>query len=119
MFSRVTATKKLQTLQKRIRGVAGGTSASKTISILLILIDYCQRNEKKVVSVVSESMPHLRKGSMRDFLNIMQSHNYFNDNKWNKTESVYTFETGSILEFFGVESWEKVKGAKKRCIVYQ
>jgi len=113
MFSRVTATKKLQTLQKRIRGVAGGTSASKTISILLILIDYCQRNEKKVVSVVSESMPHLRKGSMRDFLNIMQSHNYFNDNKWNKTESVYTFETGSILEFFGVESWEKVKGARR------
>jgi len=77
------------------------------------LIDYCQRNEKKVVSVVSESMPHLRKGSMRDFLNIMQSHNYFNDNKWNKTESVYTFETGSILEFFGVESWEKVKGARR------
>ncbi len=58
-------------------------------------------------------MPHLRKGAMRDFLNIMKEHQYFKDNQWEKTNSIYTFETGSVIEFFGVESWEKVKGARR------
>ena len=113
LYSQVTATAKLQKLTKRIRGISGGTSASKTISILLILIDYAQRNNNKIISVVSESMPHLRKGAMRDFLNIMKEHNYFKDNRWEKTNSIYTFETGTVIEFFGVESWEKVKGARR------
>lgn len=113
MYQKTTATLKLQKLNKRIRGIAGGSSASKTISILLILIDYAQRNENEVISVVSESMPHLRKGAMRDFLNIMNEHKYFKDNLWNTSNSVYSFETGSIIEFFGAESWEKVKGARR------
>lgn len=112
-YQKTTATRKLQKLTKRIRGIAGGTSASKTVSILLILINYAQTHKHEVISVVSESMPHLRKGAMRDFLNIMQEHNYFRDERWEKTNSVYTFETGSILEFFGAESWEKVKGARR------
>lgn len=62
---------------------------------------------------MSESMPHLRKGAMRDFLNIMQEHNYFQESQWEKTNSIYTFPNGSIIEFFGVESWEKVKGARR------
>jgi|TARA_Y100000310_G_scaffold33937_1_gene32075 phage terminase large subunit len=113
MFQRTTATQKLQKLNKRIRGIAGGTSASKTISILLLLIQYAQTQENKTVSIVSESMPHLKKGAMRDFLNIMQSHNYYNDRLWNRTDSTYKFETGTIIEFFSVESWEKVKGARR------
>jgi phage terminase large subunit len=113
MFIITTALRKLTALNKRIRGVAGGTSASKTISILQILIDTAQREQNLVISVVSESFPHLRKGAIRDFLNIMKEHDYFKDDRWNKTDSVYTFETGSIIEFFGVESWEKVKGARR------
>lgn len=113
MYQKTTATLKLQKLNKRIRGIAGGSSASKTISILLILIDYAQRNDNEVISVVSESMPHLRKGAMRDFLNIMNEHKYFKDSLFNTSNSVYTFETGTIMEFFGAESWEKVKGARR------
>lgn len=100
-------------LKKRIRGVSGGTSASKTVSIMLILINQAQTQKNKIISVVSESLPHLKKGAMRDFLNIMESHNYFKRDRWNKSDSVYTFETGTIIEFFGVESWEKVKGARR------
>jgi len=109
-----TATRKILKLNKRIRGVSGGTSASKTISILLWLIDRAQSaKEKEIISVVSESMPHLRKGAMRDFLEIMQQHHYFKDDRWEKTNSTYRFESGSIIEFFGVENWEKVKGARR------
>lgn len=113
VFQATTATQKITRLRKRIRAVTGGTSASKTISILLWLIDKAQTNNGLVISVVSESMPHLRKGAMRDFLAIMESHHYFRRERWNKTDSVYTFEKGSIIEFFGVESWERVKGARR------
>jgi len=113
MYVKTQATKKLLALNKRIKGVAGGTSASKTISILMILIGKAQTYPNKFISVVSESIPHLRKGAMRDFLNIMQTQGYFVDTLWNRTDSIYKFETGSIIEFFGVESWEKVKGARR------
>lgn len=113
MFSATTATHKLLSLKKRIRAVCGGTSASKTISILLILIDKAQREKGLLISVVSESFPHLKRGAMRDFLNIMQEHNYFKDDLWNKTDSIYTFETGSRIEFFSADQPSKVRGPRR------
>jgi phage terminase large subunit len=113
MFQVTTATKKLQKLNKRIRGVAGGTSASKTISILLILIDYAQSHKNELISIVSESFPHLKRGAIRDFLNIMQEHGYFKDNLWNKTDYIYTFETGSAIEFFSADQPGKVRGPRR------
>jgi len=111
-----TATRKLSELRKRIRGVAGGASASKTDSILLLLIDYAQATENKVVSVVSESLPHLKKGAIRDFLNIMKGHNYYNDDRWNRTDFIYAFETGSIIEFFSAAESYKVRGPRRNVL---
>lgn len=111
-YIRTTATDKILQLRKRIRGVAGGTSASKTISILMWLIHYAQTHDNKVVSVVSETMPHLRKGAMRDFKNIMETHNYWNDNNWNETNSIYTFGS-TILEFFSADDSSKVRGPRR------
>lgn len=108
-----TSTKKLLTLRKRIRVVAGGTSAGKTISILQILIDYAQSTENKLISVVSESYPHLKRGAIRDFVNIMEAQGYFNDSRWNKTESTYIFETGSKIEFFSADQPGKVRGPRR------
>jgi phage terminase large subunit len=108
-----TGTEKLAKLRKRIRAIAGGTSASKTYSIIGLLIDYAQISDKKVISIVSESMPHLRKGAMRDFLHIMEEHGYFTRKHWDKTNSTYNFESGSVIEFFSVDSWERVKGARR------
>ncbi len=116
MFRQVTATKKLLQLKKRIRGVAGGTGASKTISILLWCIDYTQVHKNEVVSVVSESMPHLKRGAIRDFLNIMQAHNYFEDARWNKTDYIYIFPSGSKLEFFSADMPGKVRGPRRDVI---
>ncbi len=50
---------------------------------------------------------------MRDFLMILKEHDYFKDKLWNKTDSVYTFETGSKIEFFSVDQPEKVRGARR------
>lgn len=114
MYTITTALKKLKKLTKRIKGVAGGTSASKTISIIQILIDKSQRDETpKITSITSESMPHLKRGAIRDFLNIMQEHLYFDDARWNKTDFTYTFETGSKIEFFSLDMPHKVRGPRR------
>lgn len=114
MFQATSATRKIASLKKRIRAVQGGTSASKTISILLVLIDMAQSDKTPTLtSVVSESFPHLRRGAMRDFLNIMQTHGYFKDELWSKTDYTYTFETGSKIEFFSADQPSKVRGPRR------
>lgn len=113
-FQRTTATTKIIQLDKRIRAVCGGTSASKTISILLYLINRCQSDKTPTLtSVVSESIPHLKRGAIRDFRNIMEGHNYWKDSNWNVQDSTYTFETGSKLEFFSSDNGDKLRGARR------
>lgn len=109
-----TAVQKLLKLDKRIKGVAGGTSASKTISIEQILIDKAQSDKAPTLtSITSESMPHLKRGAMRDFLNIMQGHNYYKEANWNRSDFIYTFETGSKIEFFSLDMPHKVRGPRR------
>lgn len=116
MFQRTTATKKLLKLNKRIRAVGGGTGASKTISILLILIDYAQTQKNELISVVSESFPHLKRGAIRDFLNIMEQHQYFKPKRWNKTDYTYTFPSKSKIEFFSADQPGKVRGPRRQVL---
>lgn len=113
MFIETTALRKILKMKSRTRIVQGGSSAGKTISILEILIDIAQSNNNKVISVVSETFPHLRKGAVKDFLLIMEEQNYFVPANWNKTESTYQFETGSKIEFFSADQPGKVRGPRR------
>lgn len=113
LFKETTALNKILALKKRIRVVQGGSSAGKTIAIMLILIDIAQSQKNKLISVVSESMPHLRRGAMKDFLLIMKSHNYYKDDLWNKTIFTYDFESGSRIEFFSADTSDKVRGPRR------
>ena len=115
MYQQTTATQKISQLSKRLRVVAGGTSASKTISILLWLIDRAESPEvaPEIISIVSESYPHLKRGAMRDFLNIMEATGHYNDSRFNRTDSIYTFDTGSRIEFFSADQPDKVRGPRR------
>jgi phage terminase large subunit len=114
LYKATTATHKLLKLTKRIKAVAGGTSASKTISILLVLIDKSQSDKTpKITSVTAESVPHLKRGAMRDFLSIMQEHGYWKQSNWNATDFIYTFETGSKIEFFSTDNPDKSRGPRR------
>ncbi len=114
-FKDTTATRKIFALSKRIRAVAGGTSASKTISILVWLINYCQvqQDREKLVHVVSESFPHLETGAMLDFQSIMKSHRYWKDELWHDTHHEYTFETGNKIRFMSVDTYGKAHGPRR------
>lgn len=112
MFKATKAVHKIKALQKRLRVIQGGSSAGKTIAILLVLIDIAQSN-RKLISVVSETLPHLKRGAIRDFINIMEEHGYYKEDRWSKTEFTYTFETGSKIEFFSADSSDKVRGPRR------
>ena len=116
MFQTTTAIKKLYALKKRKKVIQGGTSAGKTFGILPILIDRCIRTPQTETSVVSESIPHLRRGAIKDFLKIMISTNRFRDNQWNRSTLKYTFTNGSYIEFFSVEQPDKLRGARRNVL---
>lgn len=93
--------------------MAGGTSASKTISILVWIIDYCQSVNKQIATVVAESFPHLQLGAIRDFQSIMQANGYWKESRWNESKHIYTFEGGSILEFISFDKFGKAHGPRR------
>ncbi len=116
MFVVTTAIKKLLKLKKRKKIVQGGTSAGKTFGILPILIDRAIRTSNLEISVVSESIPHLRRGALKDFLKIMMMTNRYNDTQYNKSMLKYKFANGSYIEFFSVESADKLRGARRHTL---
>ena len=115
-FIVTTALKKLLRLKKRIKVVRGGTSASKTFSILPILVDRAIKTPNLEISVVSESIPHLRRGALKDFLKIMMSLGRYNDSQFNKSTLKYTFGNNSYIEFFSVDQPDKLRGARRNVL---
>jgi len=111
-----TSIQKIRKIKERKKVIQGGSSSGKTYAILTILIDYAIRNAGTSISVVSESMPHLRRGALRDFLNIMKSTNRFFDERFNKSSLTYTFYNDSYIEFFSADSPDKLKGARRNVL---
>jgi len=110
------AFKKIAVLDKRIKAIQGGTSASKTYSILQQWIMKAYRNNPKfagVNSIVAESMPHLKRGAMRDFFSILNKDNLYSDKFHNKSDSIYTINN-SIFEFFSADQDDRLRGARRQ-----
>ena len=113
MLQKTTAQNKISKLKKRVRIVRGGTSASKTFSIIPFLIDYAVKNPLSEISVVAETIPHLKRGALRDFLKIMEMIGMYDSNNFNKSSLVYVFTNGSYIEFFSADSESKLRGARR------
>lgn len=90
----------------------GGARSGKTFSILQALIWVVTMKDKRptINSVVSETLPHLKKGAIRDFQIIMQGMNLWHEDQWSRSDNIYTFANGSIIEFFSADSPAKVHG---------
>jgi phage terminase large subunit len=90
----------------------GGTSSSKTYSILQLLILIALKKDNLMISIVSESLPHLKRGAMRDFQNILISMNLYNDAMHNKSNNEFTIGNSKV-EFFSADSSSKLRGARR------
>jgi len=91
----------------------GSTRSSKTYSQLQLLFLIAEFSAKaKIISVVSESMPHLKKGCIRDFKEILLKEGKWNENNWNATDKIYKINN-SIIEFFSADQPGKVHGPSR------
>lgn len=100
----------------RYISMPGGTRSGKTYSILQFLHLLIPKADKAgdVTSVVSETLPHLKRGAIRDFERII-GHPLKADPAWNASDLVYTYPNGAKLEFFSADTSGKVLGpARKR-----
>jgi phage terminase large subunit len=112
-YRKTTALKKIRSLKNRIKVIQGGSSAGKTIAILILLIDKCIKTPGLEVSVVAETIPMIRKGALKDFLKIMKETGRFIPSNYNKTLLRYEFSNGSYMEFFSADSEEKLRGSRR------
>ena len=99
----------------RYISLPGGTRSGKTYSILQFLHLLIPKADKAgdITSVVSETFPHLRRGAIRDFENIL-GHPLKTDPYWNASDCVYTYDNGAKLEFFSVDTSSKVHGPSRK-----
>lgn len=87
----------------------GGARSGKTYGTIELLILEAKRHKVRI-SIVSHSLPHIKRGAYRDFRNIMDKWGLWSDDNFSYTEFVYTFPNGSYIELFGLEDEGKARG---------
>jgi len=101
---------------KKIIAHQGGTRSGKTYNILLwIIFDYCARNTDKTITVCRKTFPALRATVMRDFIEILRSHNMYSEADHNKSNSEYTLN-GNLVGFISLDIPQKVRGRKRQLL---
>jgi phage terminase large subunit len=103
----------LKILETKTRLVVnqGGTSSGKTWSILQVLIGKAIR-EKLHISICSISLPHLKKGALRDFILILNSMDLYKEKYHNKTDNIFRIRN-SRIEFFSLDDPGKARGPRR------
>ena len=93
----------------------GGSNSGKTFSIMQVL--YCRACEtpQQVITVVGQDMPNIRSGVLRDALKIYRSSDILQRavENYNKTDRVFEFHNGSIIEFKSYENGQDAKSGKR------
>jgi phage terminase large subunit len=103
---------KLLTADTRLIISQGGTSSSKTYSTLQLLYLIAYKRQGTHISIVSETLPHLKRGAMRDFFKILKEDNLYSEKNHNKSGNIYNIGD-SIIEFFSADNGDKVRGARR------
>ena len=88
----------------------GGSRSGKSYSTIQILVSLATNTDNLRISIVSHSLPHIKRGAFRDLKQILEdTGNWYEDwMKW--TDFVYTFPNGSYIELFGLEDEGKARG---------
>jgi phage terminase large subunit len=88
----------------------GGSRSSKSYSIVQLLIVIATQEKNKRISIVSHSLPHIKRGAYRDFKKIMEDWQIWDENSFSYTDFIYRFSNGSYIELFGLEDEGKARG---------
>jgi len=107
-------TRNLEAIASRKRFIInqGGTSSSKTYSILQNIISLCHIRDNLIVSIVAETYPHLKRGAMRDFFHILMNEGLYSESNHNRSDNSYRIGS-NLIEFFSGDKAERMKGARR------
>ncbi len=96
--------------QYRFIGNEGSSRSSKSFS-LGQLMTVIAMQQKKEISIVSPSLPHLKRGAMKDVIGFMKSCGIYKESNHNMTDNIIEFpSTGAYIEFFGADQTDKLQG---------
>lgn len=108
--------KHLKESKNKITIEQGGTRSGKTYNIIMFIIfDYCLRNTGKTITICRKTFPALRSSVMRDFIEILRSHNMYSEEYHNKSNSEYHLN-GNLVEFISLDQPQKVRGRKRNLL---
>lgn len=94
----------------------GGTRSGKTYSIMSLFVTVAVTSRKqRTVDIVSESLPHLKRGALNDIADILENEGLTEgiDYEENKSDHTFTFRNGTVIRFFSADNWAKVKGSRR------
>ena len=100
---------------KRLIANRGGTRSGKTYSIVCLLVTLASYGKPRTIDIVSESLPHLKRGVLNDIEDILNANKYVEDVNYtlNRSDHIYTFTKGSSIRIFSADDWGKVKGSRR------
>jgi phage terminase large subunit len=92
----------------------GGTSSGKTVAILQVLFSIAI-SEKSVITIVGQDIPNLKVGALRDALEIYENSPELKSLvvSYNKTDRIFEFSSGTIMEFKSYGSPQDAKSGKR------
>jgi phage terminase large subunit len=93
----------------------GGTSSGKTYAIEQVLFCLACQNEKLVITIVGQDIPNLKAGALRDAQSIYYSSPALQAmvKSYNKTDRIFEFRNGSIMEFKSYDDAQDAKSGKR------
>lgn len=102
---------KAYTDKKRVIANKGGTRSGKTYSVVSLFVALVYSRVKEI-DIVSETLPHLKKGAIKDLNDILDREGLVDGTHYvyNKSDYEFRFPNGSKIRFFSADNWAKVKG---------
>lgn len=98
----------------------GGQYSGKTVGVLEAIATLCSEgfgvSDNKTTTVTSMSMPHLKGGALRDFETFVLPHFETSIKKYHKTDHIFTFRSGELLEFKVFDSEFSARGSKRKLL---
>jgi len=92
----------------------GGSSSSKTYSILQYWLGKLYSENQILISVVRATTPALKKSILRDWTKILSTYELWESFHYNKTDQTFThLRTGSQIEFFALDDEQKARGPRR------
>ena len=96
--------------QSRVTQHIGGTRSGKTYAVLQFLIVKAIEN-KETITIVRKTIPSLKRTVIKDFKDILQGLNIWQDENYNITDRIYNLYD-STIQFLSTDDADKLRGIK-------